>query len=590
MESRGQELNVVARGFTGVVRYASMFRSLWAIRIGLALLGLVIFYPGLWQGIGATPEEVRRVAIAVDMLSTGDLNPHWYGHPASLLVYGLAGIYKLVGWWSGGVDWRQVYLTDPEPLFVIGRVLARLSAALAVVFTFELGRSLLPLPWAVMAAISTAINPVFVMSASRLRADHLLTIFLLLAVLGLIRMQRRCDPLTPWLLAALAGVAVTFKYLAMPILACVLLALAARDGFGRRQILTLLGLTSLFLLVVFLFSPYLFLDWRTAFADVIGETSKRNDWRPLLAVGRIVAACRYAFSSVGFVLLVLACLRGIRHWFLIGLPRWKPLVAWLANRGGDPWISMTLLTVIYMLQTLSASSYNVTWLAPVVPMLTLAVFRQLRDGWRMCRTWSGNQWLAQSGSFLALVLMVAMLSQQALEWRLISKMRSLPGITAVAQSWLSSHVKPGDRVLFMQASGREAIGFFPRIAVRDVELHAWSESGSVGRVCPGEQGDGFETTGRLLEAMECYPRPFMRSFQPAPLLELVKKYDFVVLTSVARIEAVDQRIFAGTRPILQLSRPPIVSLRDYPQAYNFPHGDYGNWREIRIYARSGLGP
>lgn len=183
----------------------------WAVWLILAALVIAVSQPGLNQGFGHLPEEARRISIAAEIASSGDLNPHWFGHPASLLHYLLAGLFGI--WFTVGSrhDLRQQYLSDLSIFYLIGRFVARLAAIASIILTHELASRLAPPPWAFLAAALTVINPQFVVFINWARADHLLTCSLLLGTLLLLRLQRHGTPTQATALAALTGMAITYK-------------------------------------------------------------------------------------------------------------------------------------------------------------------------------------------------------------------------------------------------------------------------------------------------------------------------------------------------------------------------------------------
>jgi len=541
----------------------------WLVWLGLAALSLALTSPGLTQGLGHIPEEVRRVSIAVGIADSGDLNPHWFGHPATLLIYALSIFYKGLGIITGTGNLRDLYLSNPAPLFLIGRILARLAAAFSVVLTYELARRLMPVRWALLTAALTAWNPLFVMHAHRARVDHLLTVFLLLGILMLIRLQTNPEPRQANALAALTGLAITFKYTAASLLAATLASLAGREGLGRTWLRTALRLIAICALVSFIASPFLYLDWSTSLANLARETGKRSGLNPLDSLFTMVVVSRYAFSDIGALVLAAACWRGLRQ--LRQLPSWPSL---LANRQGDPLLSLVLVVLVYTLQTFAASTYNPTWFTPLVPMLTIVIVMQLQHlpGWL-----KGKPWLA---SLLLLLIVV----HQWSELRPINHWRQLPGNTTTAEHWLARHVKPGQSVLLLQASEDDPHGRFPRIRIPGITLVVATERGGITPVCQGEQGERFNSTLPLSQE-PCFPRPWFRSRTREPLQSLLNRYDWVVLSNRKPPSREDLAWLGKLRPSLELKRPAIRQRLSYPSSNNFPHGDYGVWQEVRVYQR-----
>ena len=85
---------------------------------------------------------------AVDIANSGNLNPNWFGHPATFLIYILAAFYKFVNLFSiKGTPFDQ-YLLNPEPFFLFGRILSRFAAATSVILTYKLANKFLNKKWA----------------------------------------------------------------------------------------------------------------------------------------------------------------------------------------------------------------------------------------------------------------------------------------------------------------------------------------------------------------------------------------------------------------------------------------------------------
>lgn len=568
--------------------YRSYFRKrYWLPCLALVAITLAATSAGFLQDFGHFPEEVRRISIATEMASSGDLNPRWFGHPASLLHYALAFLYRLL-FFGKANELRQLYLENPASLFIIGRTLARLFAVLSVLLCFEIASRLLPACWAFIAAVIAAINPQFVMLANWGRADHMLTFFLLVGTIMLIRLQRSGSTSQAVLFSAFSGVAVTYKYTAVALFGSLLVAHAARRGVGKRRLLVALGLFGVMTVAAFLVSPFLFLDWRTSLADVAYETGKGAAWNPLAALVAMVTVCRYAFSDVGTALLSFGILRGVLMIWRESRRSREALRDLLSNPIGDPLRALVLIATMYSLQTMLNTIYSERWFAPVVPFASIAIVVQLHWLWTHCKSYVGS--LAPASLLPAVISAgpAGMIVQHQLhELIALSRSRQQASTIARAEDWLSHHLRPGDKILLLQAHRAGVNGQFPRIMKPGIQMYTARPDGSFQRVCLGEQGDSYRTHLPLSQEI-CYPRPKLYSSTSWPLPILLEQFDFVVLVNGAKVQLNSAELswLAQALARLHLARPIKPSRLEYPPTTIAPT-DSGAWQEIRVYTLRG---
>src|SRR5688500_15020794 len=69
-------------------------RARWLLFATLALAAVLHLW-GLGRDLPHTPEvdEPTFVSAAIQIVATGSLNPHWFGHPGATLIYPLAAFY-----------------------------------------------------------------------------------------------------------------------------------------------------------------------------------------------------------------------------------------------------------------------------------------------------------------------------------------------------------------------------------------------------------------------------------------------------------------------------------------------------------------
>src|SRR5438128_6832289 len=78
-------------------------------------------------------DEPLFVSHAVLILNTRDLNPHWFGPPASTTIYALCAVYtclyvggRTLGRIRDAADFRNLFLTDPTAFYLSGRLVSAL--------------------------------------------------------------------------------------------------------------------------------------------------------------------------------------------------------------------------------------------------------------------------------------------------------------------------------------------------------------------------------------------------------------------------------------------------------------------------------
>lgn len=557
--------------------------------IALAGLTLSMTWPGLQQGLGYIPEEVRRVSIAVQMASTGDLNPHWFGHPASLLIYSLSTVYKCLSiasdWGVLNRSWSDLlskYLTEPTGLFLIGRFLARLTAVAAVIATFEVGIRVMPRNWAFAAATLTATNPIFITNANRLRCDHILTIFLLLATRALAKsIPTAKAERNQAHIGILTGIAITYKYLAGCILVAQAAVIASLEIPLPQKLRSIARTTAFAGAASFVASPFLWLDLPQVLRDVLWEATKQNfSWNPLLSIAKIITVLRYGFSDLGCSIILIAALFGL--WRLIKDGR-KGLIIRLRKAGQRPYEAMILILLTYLGTTLLSTRWNATWMAPIVPFFTLIL---INESVHASEKLSSHPWISKRGYATNWVLMtlilITIVSSQLSEDSSIRSMRIREPAVRQAERWIEQHIPDKSRILLWQPMPDQD-GFFPRVRIQGASLLKVKPKGLPERICTGERVNRYETTKKITEE-PCYPRPRIRSQLDDGHTPVLNNIDFLI-TSSREAPKIPIRDESGkiVTPTAIFSQPPFRRRLSYPKRDNFPEGDYGMWRHIRIY-------
>lgn len=209
-------------------------------------------------------QHVERARI----IAGGDLNPHWFGAPASTVLYPLGAILKITGIYTRGAD-NPAFTDEDAGRYLAGRLLTATYALAALPFVYLAARQALGVPVALLAVALAAVHPVAVQHAQIVRSDSAATFFGALAVWLMLRPAGS----TTWRGQALTGVAIGLaiasRYfmvvLAVPYVAHVIVT--SRMQPARWLAGCAIGGTAC--LVAFAATtPYFFLDFDRAWADI----------------------------------------------------------------------------------------------------------------------------------------------------------------------------------------------------------------------------------------------------------------------------------------------------------------------------------
>ena len=248
------------------------------LAVGIRVWGLDYGLPHLYD-----PDEPVFVEHALQILQTGDWNPHWFGHPGTTTIYMNAFLYRVIGgvgtalgYYENWGEFCYTYYVDPTAFYYSGRLLIALFGVLSVLLTYLIGRRALNKRAGLIAALLLAISPLHVYFSRLIRTDVEMGFFSLLCIwfcLGVVKEGRWRDYI---LAGVFAGVAFCTKYPAA--MAVLVIALAhfyrtKRDGLvdEAKEHLKLVGAAGSWFVGAFAASPYFFLDFGTAFEYVKAE-------------------------------------------------------------------------------------------------------------------------------------------------------------------------------------------------------------------------------------------------------------------------------------------------------------------------------
>lgn len=214
---------------------------------------------------------------ALDMFTSGDLNPHVFNYGSLMMYLNLAvdWLYALFAGGTGplqygsatGFDW---YISQPAFLYW-NRALTALLGALTVAIVYLLAQQAGGRLAAITAALMLAVLGIHIEHSAYITTDAPMTFFVWLTVLCSVLYFNSRKP--GWLLAALTagGLATSVKYNAGLCLLVPLLAFLLTLDKTRKPVWLWLALPLAPALAFFLGSPYALLDFQVFINDALYE-------------------------------------------------------------------------------------------------------------------------------------------------------------------------------------------------------------------------------------------------------------------------------------------------------------------------------
>ncbi len=218
-------------------------------------------------------DEEFFVPPAIHMVASGNLDPHWFGHPGSTVIYPTA--FAIRAWNIVRHD-GPVFGPDrafearmersPTTAYLIARLWVILLSVATIPLVFLLGRRVFGLRVALIATVIWSVLPLPVHFGRIVRTESAATFFGLLTLWCCVRLldapgSRRWSVIA----GASAGLAVSSRYFMVTLVPCVIAAavIGVHRDRTRAIRLALVATTSAFAAFV-VTTPYFFLDWSTA--------------------------------------------------------------------------------------------------------------------------------------------------------------------------------------------------------------------------------------------------------------------------------------------------------------------------------------
>ena len=373
------------------------------------------------------------------MIDGGDLNPEWFGHPATTTMYLLAiidivvvGLGLLTGRFDGLDDFTAAIYADPGILVLPHRIAIAVIAVIGIALAYRLAARLFDTHTALVTAAILALSPVHITYSQIVRSDMMATVFAqatMLAALAFARTGGRNAYLGAVLLAALA---ITTKWPFAVFFLAIAGAVLLRWQGGlldlRKAAALLVGAGLLMLCAMVLISPFLVIEFNTVLLNLQGEAQVHH----LGATGSSPPANVWWYLSDPL----------LRALSPLGLAL-AALGLWLARRQRE-FVLICVVPALAML--LLSSSQNIVWerwVLSLVPVAATAAAYALVQCWRLL-----GRRIPQRGGVAGVgaALLAALLVPLGLSAR-DDGVERMNDTRLMATRWLIDNAAPGSTVL-----------------------------------------------------------------------------------------------------------------------------------------------
>lgn len=384
------------------------------------------------------PDELMFELGAMRMLRGLTLNPGWFGHPATTTIYVLAlvdiGAFG-AAWLSGAAASVKAFgalvYANPGWIILPGRVAMMLFALGTIFLVWRLARRFAGEGAGLAAAAVLAVSPVHVTYSQIIRSDMMACFFMLLCLDAAVSIVDDARPRAFARAALWWGLAIATKWpfalSGLAIAGATLVAIRTDRIATRRGLLLLAGAAVMALIVLFIASPFLLLDYPTVLRNLRGESqlhhlgaTSEGWWWNLrwYATGPIL-------TGLGWGGVALAALGVAR------LPRHRLAAA----------VILPVALGFVLLLSLQHLVWE-RWALPLLPLAAILAGIAVAESAGVLQRWM-SQRVAHA---VVATILVLMLVPSVLHVRADDRARRVD-TRQLAAGWARAHVAPGSTVL-----------------------------------------------------------------------------------------------------------------------------------------------
>ena len=255
-----------------------------AVALGLRVCGAFFDLPYIYH-----PDEPINIGIIQRMLTTGDLNPHFFGYPsliyylnagAAWLYFGLPALIRGVAWGLQdplSITMGSTYALDPEAV-VLFRSLTICSGVFSVLLVYLLGKRGHSVRVGLLAAALAAISPLLAADDRYLAPDSYVVFFSLLTALAALSIAHSGRWRAYVFAGAAVGATAASKYPGSLVCFYVIAAHCFRFGLAWRYAPRLICSGVISILAFFVCSPFVLLDYPAFAIESATDFSHYASW------------------------------------------------------------------------------------------------------------------------------------------------------------------------------------------------------------------------------------------------------------------------------------------------------------------------
>lgn len=413
----------------------------------LLLLAIVLHTIGLRRELPYAPlvDEGAFVPRATAIVASGDLNPGWFGHPGSTIIYPLALVLHLgyVALYDGVLFQANptigiLFEENSAPFFMAGRVITVIFGVGATYLTYRLGRRLYDARIGLLASTLFLLNAMMLNHTKWVRTDSASVFFVVLSLLLIARLLENAT----WRNQLWAGIAIglglSTKYSLAPLVGVLLLADGvivwrvwhnSAETLPRQLLTSSIGIAVIGLTFA-LTSPYFFLDFATAWQNLVLENRSVHPGADgLTPAGNLWWYLSHAIWQVQAWPVILAAVVGS---------------VFLFTRRTTTRLVVFAFIPLYLIETTLHALHWLRWLLPLHPLLSLLAAIGVIEGVRFAAV--RFHWSAQRIRNLTLLLAVLVLLLPVYNSTLLTIRHQQPTTNLLAREWIQSHIEPGTRI------------------------------------------------------------------------------------------------------------------------------------------------
>ncbi|MCX9085903.1 MAG: glycosyltransferase family 39 protein [Candidatus Methanoperedens sp.] len=190
----------------------------------ILIFALILRYRGINYGLPYIyRDEETFVNPSIQMLITGDLNPHWFGHPGSFIMYLLLILFfiyfiffYLFGYVHNFGDFEYLFSNDPSLFYLGGRLLIIIMALITIYLVYLIANNLFNRAVSILASFLLAISPLHNDYSRIIRTDVAATMLVMFSIYFLLRFIDSQNKNTKLLILSslFAGFSIAAKYTA----------------------------------------------------------------------------------------------------------------------------------------------------------------------------------------------------------------------------------------------------------------------------------------------------------------------------------------------------------------------------------------